>query len=1035
MRFRADFHIHSHYSRATTEQLTPENLDYWSRLKGLHVVGTGDCVHPGWLRELGDKLEPAGDGLYRLKPSLQLSAVTETRLRDEAVRFLLTTEISSIYKKAGKVRKVHNICVLPDLDAAQRFHARLAAIGNVKSDGRPILGLDAKLVLEILLESAPGGYLIPAHIWTPWFAVLGSQSGFDSLRECFDDLTGEIFAVETGLSSDPPMNRLCSFLDGVRLVSNSDAHSPEKLGREANLFDAELSYAGIRDALKRDEGFVGTIEFFPQEGKYHFDGHRQCGIRWDPLTTLEHRGRCSACGKPVTRGVLYRVAQLADRADPVPFYGKQRHWSITPLPQLLSEMMSLKSSSGQAVRREYLRLLDQLGSEFHILLDADLARIREVGGERLAEGIRRLRAGEVRTEPGFDGEFGTVRVFTPEELRDARGVSLFAASGAETRLAPATTSVEVDIAEFQRRQRTRSADVVGEASRGDSSTGIDEQRETIEFGAGVCVVLAGPGAGKTRTLTERIATLVERGTAAPSEILAVTFSNKAAEEIRRRLADRLPRTDGLTVTTFHALGLSILREHAARLGRSPDFSIVDDDERRALVAEAAGTSPALRAIEAIKQGRAEPAATTAPVFNRYEQLLTDRQAVDLDDLISLPVRLLREHSDVLAACRERFRWILVDEFQDLNARQYEFIRLLAGDDANLFAIGDPDQAIYGFRGSDARLIDQLQRDYPHARVVRLKRSFRCPAPVLRGAGQILDKPDVLDGRALDVKIHIQRCLSDRAEAEWIASQIERMIGGVASVSMHRQTSDGREAEGITSFGDFAIFCRTSSLFGPLTDALAQHGIAYQVVGQEPFYREEPWRSAIRRLRAAAHDPSPDATVAPLLAQARPVGDVMRALMKDVEIAPFDWECFDRFASGFDARYADFLRAVAMRQPVDDLEAKAERVSVMTMHASKGLEFPVVFIPGCEDGLVPWNPSGKAGADELAEEARLFYVAMTRTKHHVFLSHAAKRAWRGRVVTPARSPLLDRIERDLLELAKQIARPTDRDTHTQLSLWK
>jgi uncharacterized protein (TIGR00375 family) len=1063
VRFVADFHIHSHYSRATTPQLTPENLDYWSRVKGIHVMGTGDAVHPKWLDELRGALEPSGNGLFRLRPDRRRAEVASTRLVDSPLNFLLTTEISSIYKKAGRVRKVHNIIVLPDFEAAERLAARLAAIGNITSDGRPILGLDAKHLLEIMLTDAPGAYMIPAHIWTPWFSVLGSQSGFDRLEECFEDLTSEIFAVETGLSSDPAMNRVCSFLDRFRLVSNSDAHSPEKLGREANLFDTDLSYSAIRDALKFDRGFTGTIEFFPQEGKYHYDGHRKCEVRWDPLQTLQHGGRCSGCDKPVTRGVMYRVAQLADRPDPAPFFGNQRHWSITPLPAVLAEFLGQAGTGTQRVRREYARLTEQVGSEFDILLWAGLDQIRRVGGERLAEGIGRLRAGEVAVEEGYDGEFGRIRVFR-EEL-DAAMASLFRGSPAasavlaaqpasEAGSSPAEPtgarprakahSVEFDVAEFQRRLREQTpaaAPLEAEVERAVEA----EQRQAIAFGEGVCVVLAGPGSGKTYTLTERIVHLIRERGVGPEAILAVTFSNKAADEIRRRVAARLDGAPAPTVATFHALGLSVLREHAATAGLPETFTIVDDEQRReiaqAITGDRRGTSALLRRVEAFKQGgQGSPSdgrdgrgsAERPAEFGAYQQALADRHAVDLDDLIWRVAELLTARPAVAEALRVRFRWLLVDEVQDLNRRQYDLLRLLGGAAPNLLAIGDPDQAIYGFRGADVRLIQRLQADYPQATVVTLARSFRCPSVILQGAGQMLQKRRVIGGVEAQVKIHIQQCPTDRAEAEWIAQRIEQMIGGTRSLSMHRGTSDGVAEVGITGFRDFAVLCRTTLIVPPLLEALAVHGIPAQLVGAEPFYRQEPWAAAISRLRTAIV--GYDAQLSPLLAQGAPVASVLRHLVPHDSAPELDWQRMRRFAERFGADVGEFLRALALRQPVDDYDHLAERVSVMTMHASKGLEFPVVFVPACEQRLIPFELFGTPTAEELAEEARLFYVAMTRTKRFLFLSHAGRRMLRGKLLAGGRSLLLDRVERELLQLEKQAARVRAKDEYAQLSMF-
>ncbi|MBN1493046.1 MAG: DNA helicase UvrD [Candidatus Omnitrophica bacterium] len=399
MRFIADLHIHSHYSLATSKQLEPRSLDAWARLKGIDVVGTGDCIHPGYFGELRQTLVSADNGLFTIKG-----------LKKRSTSFILTTEISSIYKIKGKVRKVHNICFFPDFKSVKHVQTRLAKIGNIDSDGRPILGLDARDLLEIVLESDPRSFLIPAHIWTPWFSVLGAKSGFDTIEECFRDLTNEIFALETGLSSDPQMNRLCSFLDSFRLVSNSDAHSPSKLGREANIFETELSYNGIYNALKYDNGFLGTIEFFPQEGKYHFDGHRECGIALDPYASKAHNGICPVCGKALTMGVATRVVALADRERPDNF-GKQTFYSVTPLSEIIAEYMQVKNTASKKVEKEYARLIREIGPEFNVLLFAEYDKIKNVVGERFAEGIRRLRAGIVSITSGYDGQFGEIRIF------------------------------------------------------------------------------------------------------------------------------------------------------------------------------------------------------------------------------------------------------------------------------------------------------------------------------------------------------------------------------------------------------------------------------------------------------------------------------------------------------------------------------------------------------------------------------------------------------------------------------------------------
>ena len=388
----------------------PEHIAFRAAIKGLTVVGTGDCTHPVWLAELREKLENAGNGLYRLKKQYVLSGAGFPLPADRRdVYFILTGEISSIYKKNGKVRRVHNLCVLPDFSAAEKLQKALAARGNIESDGRPILGVDAKDILDIVLNSAGDAYLIPAHIWTPWFSVLGDKGGFDSLEECFGDLTKYIFAVETGLSSDPPMNRRCGFLDNVRLVSNSDAHSPANIGREANIFTVEPGYTSIYRALKSGRGFSATIEFFPQQGKYYFDGHRNCNVSFSPRETIKHKGICPVCHKPLTIGVAHRVAALADRPGAhLPKNGRD-FYSTVPLPDIISGITGTAPSS-KKTQRLYFEAVEKIGSELYILLFASPDEIKKGAGEQLSGSITRLRKGKVTLRPGYDGLFGKVTV-------------------------------------------------------------------------------------------------------------------------------------------------------------------------------------------------------------------------------------------------------------------------------------------------------------------------------------------------------------------------------------------------------------------------------------------------------------------------------------------------------------------------------------------------------------------------------------------------------------------------------------------------
>ncbi|HHY47952.1 MAG TPA: hypothetical protein GX506_11715 [Firmicutes bacterium] len=417
MRFIADLHIHSHYSRATSKDCTPEGLCRWAAYKGIALLGTGDFTHPAWREELKRKLRPAGDGVYQLETSCRKATGSKATGDDipwagnAPVWFVVSGEISTIYRKNGRTRKLHNLLILPDLEAADRLAGRLEQLGDLGVDGRPVLSLDSYDLLKMALDVCPSVIFVPAHIWTPHFSVFGAHSGFDSIDECYEDLVGHIYTVETGLSSDPPMNWRLSALDRFALTSNSDAHSPGNLGREANIFDTEMSFTAIRDALvKRDPArFIGTLEFYPEEGKYHYDGHRACGIRWKPSETRARGGICPVCGRRVTVGVLHRVEELADRPEGARPAAARHFESLIPLVKIIASALDVGEST-KRVRNHYMTMLRELGPELTILRDTPIADIERVAGPTISEGILRARRGEVNILPGFDGEYGKIDV-------------------------------------------------------------------------------------------------------------------------------------------------------------------------------------------------------------------------------------------------------------------------------------------------------------------------------------------------------------------------------------------------------------------------------------------------------------------------------------------------------------------------------------------------------------------------------------------------------------------------------------------------
>lgn len=412
MKMIADLHIHSRFSMATSKEGTPENLDFWARKKGISLIGTGDFTHPVWREELKERLVSEGNGLYRLRDAYVKEE--SRKFPGEGTRFVVSGEISSIYKKNGKTRKVHNVILLPSLEAADAMAQRLEKIGNIHSDGRPILGLDSHDLLEMMLDVCPEGILIPAHIWTPHFSVLGAKSGFDSVEECFEELAPYIHALETGLSSDPAMNWRISKLDRYQLVSNSDAHSPSKLGREANLLDIDCSYEGLYRAIQTGEGLEGTVEFFPEEGKYHFDGHRKCGVSLSPVEAERLGGICPVCGKKLTMGVDHRVEQLADRAEGFVKKDGKKYESLVPLPEVISACMGYSTAS-KKVQGCFEQMIQTLGTEFDILRNVPSEDIKSCAGERIAEGIENVRTGNVKRIPGYDGEYGKIQLFVEND--------------------------------------------------------------------------------------------------------------------------------------------------------------------------------------------------------------------------------------------------------------------------------------------------------------------------------------------------------------------------------------------------------------------------------------------------------------------------------------------------------------------------------------------------------------------------------------------------------------------------------------------
>jgi DNA helicase II / ATP-dependent DNA helicase PcrA len=1120
VRIIADLHIHSRYSRATSPDLVPPILEYWAARKGLDLLGTGDATHPAWLERLKADLEPAEEGLYRLKASSRPADARYARSFDEgAPRFVLSGEISTIYKAGDKTRKVHHLVILPSIEAAETLQRRLEKVGNIASDGRPILGLDSRDLFELLLEADERSILVPAHIWTPWFSALGDKSGFDSIEDCYRDLSGHIGAVETGLSSNPPMNWAVSSLDRYVLVSNSDAHSPENIAREATVIEGELSYGALHDALcgGGSRGRVAeTIEFFPEEGKYHYDGHRACRSVLSPAEAAAAGNLCPVCGKRVTVGVLHRVLELADRPleESRPWTAadegsKRRPYrSLVPLKELLGEILGVGPHS-KRVEAAYGAMLRDGRSELGLLLreEPEEAALRARGlapSELVAEALRRLRQGKVSVEPGYDGEYGKVRLFSSDEIARASSQAvLFESKGGAAHGAARSrgSKVEESAAAQELPLFAPSKAAAGhpeqeqvDAPRPSTPPKLNAEQEAaasdgLEGPDEAVLVIAGPGAGKTALLVERVERLIESGVAADS-ILALTFTNKAAAELSARVRRRLSSHGGASITasTFHSFGAELeafLGE--GEPGQSPAF-LLSEAERAALLAKIA-QRVGLGARSAKKLGRyieerkrlllgpgeagrrGEPPAAALPPLEEdaplqaelergyaaYEEALSALGARDFDALIFRPVRLLAARPELLAAARGRWRRLLVDEYQDVNYAQYALVRLLSGAP---FAIGDPDQAIYGFRGADRRFIGRFMEDYPGARLHRLTRSYRCKTSVLAASGRLVGGREAAptlpasgDGdhrgdRGLpddvsdEVALRRIELSSDAAEAEWIARQIEGLIGGTSLFSLDSGVvSSGHQ--GTASPGEVAILLRLSEEAPAIEKALRDHGIPFRSLGERPWWDEEGFMPILNALRMAVE---PRRAALAGIAFSAPLGAALaaediegRSALESVELAlgrlpqeslgEDDRGLLLEAASPYPS-LATFLAGLSGGVEEGQSALKNDRVSLMTIHASKGLEFPYVFIPGLEEGLIPFTRFDSS-PERLAEEARILYVGMTRAKEELCLSSARRRVLGGRLVELQASSFLDKIGSDLAQLIRSDEPKKKRDAQLDL----
>ena len=1231
MEFVADLHLHSRFSRATAKNLDLEHIYQAAQLKGITLVGTGDFTHPQWFETLTEKLEPAEPGLFRLKRDIAAPIDTDIpeRCRGE-VRFILQCEISSIYKKENRVRKNHNLIFLPDLETVKTFNARLDKIGNITSDGRPILGLDAEKLLEIMLETSDEGFLIPAHIWTPWFSMFGSKSGFDSIEACFGSLSSHIFAVETGLSSDPPMNWRVADLDRVALISSSDAHSPMYMGRNASRFDTTLSFFHVRDALKLEkplapdstaerlknrscqgfpreeisdisassssdqnpgilksgQDYLGTIDMYPEEGKYHFDGHRSCQVALHPAKSREYDGICPECGKPMTLGVLYRVQELASRGEgyrPERCRGFER---IVPLAEMLSELCGVGPKT-KKVTTLYNKALEKLGPELDILLKRDLNEIEGAGIPLLADAMVRLRSGKMFLTPGYDGEFGSVKLFSPDELTRLKhqlGGELFPlkreVKKREVKLkSPSKQPTDPGNSSPDRPQKRPSKATLESVSESIPEYPVKElnleQQQAVNISGKPLLMEAGPGTGKTHTLTEKIATLILDHGIDPASILALTFTNKAADEMGKRVKKRVNTASSIgdvATSTFHRFCLDVLKRYT-----DFPYAIADETLRLAILgdailltfpdgvptlqekAEKVRRKPSLAQVikqvnglislkkrsfhVAFEHGRltGSPSSNSIVKISEdhieciqrcYRKLLERYRLIEMDDLVPMVLSLLERDQGVLASLTQRFTYIFVDEYQDINQGQYQLIKRLAGDGKGLCVIGDPDQSIYGFRGSDHRYFNRFEGDYPHTQRIVFKRNYRSTQTILQASFQLINQSN--DGLKKEVRhvtenassfsatsetreplysdiegvqqIQILEAATEKAEAVMIGKTVEQLVGGLSMLSMDAGKVDNTGVDEC-SFADIAVLYRTRQQSEVLASVLEKAGIPFQMADRNHFFLNPGVQELISFIRLALHQGTfhdleilmdhfglakgkktrwqlkrwfYDREISPiealqvwqkenkrsrwatqfmdllngcfLNASPSPSGDNDVQIMKSVDLIHYAVNALNLSSLiNADERSREILNQMVtdgerftdplalyehltLKRDPDVVDERAEKVNLMTMHAAKGLEFKVVFVAGCDEGLTPYHRPGEP-CEDLDEERRLFYVAMTRAERMLYLCRAKKRVQYGQRVETNRSRFLDDIEETLKAYRKSRYKKKDqKKSSKQLALF-
>ncbi|UCF57775.1 MAG: UvrD-helicase domain-containing protein [Deltaproteobacteria bacterium] len=861
------------------------------------------------------------------------------------------------------------------------------------------------------------------------------------------------------------MNRRLSAIDDYLLVSNSDAHSPAKLGREANIFDTALDYDQILQGMIKGNGFNGTIEFFPEEGKYHFDGHRKCQVRLNPKETRAYDGVCPSCGKPLTIGVLHRVEELSDRD--IPKLSKD-FYCVIPLTEILSEIFDCGPSTNK-VASAYEDLLVALGPELHILMDAQPEDIEKAGGMLLSKAIERMRQNQVIREEGYDGEYGTIRLFEEAERDELVGqFALFHSpkrkkSGPKKRLR-ADRVAEKKADTPKNIGRTLPLDPILDPLN-------PEQKEAVLHRGGHLIIVAGPGTGKTMTLSHRIANLIQSRQIPPSQILALTFTNKAAREMEERISNLLPEQidEDVWVSTFHGFCLEVLRNEGESLNLPPSFNVCSELDMpilvRQIISESGGGKrianrfikelPHFKMLSVIGDITDPAHKDLLLYFQRYQQKLRKLGMLDLDDLEVETLRLFHQEPKICRKYAERFPKIFVDEYQDTNSIQVALLKtVIQTGSGEICAIGDPDQAIYGFRGANVQNFYRFTEDFPGAKEIKLSRNYRSSQVILDGSSALMGREEPLRGvMEGGDPIRFASCRTQAEEAEMIVEQIEKLMGGTTYFSLDSGRVSSHEDGENFSFGDIAVLFRLNAQGDALQKAVARAGIPFIRSGEKPLINRYPVTIVWRFFQALQYPDNPYYLQTYLdLPDMRSLkgeeilrhcetNDSLKDLIDQaVTLHEFDCSSEDsaealrrlkEIAESFDGDMESFLDALSLERGIDHVGLLGDRVALMSLHAAKGLEWPMVFITGCEDGLIPCTLFGTR--DE-QEEKRLLYVGMTRARLKLIISYASRRMITGRVLHMKPSPFIHLIPEEFCAPLERAGWKRKEKTHKQLDLF-